>query len=92
VVRTALECNLLFHGALLKGNNLQAPGNLWKKACFQAIDPAQKICNALSHPSDKNKDVARVGHPDRVATHKGRINKLPKNIPQGLKASLILLL
>jgi hypothetical protein len=25
------------------------------------IDPAQKICIALSHPGDKNKNVARVG-------------------------------
>jgi hypothetical protein len=39
------------------------------------IDPAQKICNALSHPSDKNKGVARVGHPDSSAIHKGQINK-----------------
>jgi hypothetical protein len=27
------------------------------------IDPAQKICIVRSHPSDKNKGVARVGHP-----------------------------
>ena len=27
----------------------------------------------LSHPGDKNKDVARVGHPNGVAKHKGRI-------------------
>jgi hypothetical protein len=30
----------------------------------------------LSHPSDKNKDVARVGHPISVAIHKGRINRM----------------
>jgi hypothetical protein len=39
-------------------------------------DPAEKICTVLSHPSDKNKGVARVGHPDSVAIHKGRINNL----------------
>jgi hypothetical protein len=36
------------------------------------IDPAQKICIVLSHPSDKNKCVARVGHPYSVAIHNGR--------------------
>jgi hypothetical protein len=29
----------------------------------RSIDPAQKICIVRSHPSDKNKGVARVGHP-----------------------------
>jgi hypothetical protein len=38
------------------------------------IDPAQKNCIVLPHPSDKNKSVARVGHPNSVAIHKGRIN------------------
>jgi hypothetical protein len=38
------------------------------------IDPAQKICIGLPHPSDKNKGVARVGHPNGVAIHKDRIN------------------
>jgi hypothetical protein len=28
-----------------------------------AIDPEQKNCIVLSHPSHKNKNVARVGHP-----------------------------
>jgi hypothetical protein len=28
----------------------------------RSIDPAQKICIVRSHPSDKNKGVARVGH------------------------------
>jgi hypothetical protein len=40
------------------------------------IDPAQKICIMLTHPGDKNKDVARAGHPNSVAVHKGRINNL----------------
>jgi lipid A disaccharide synthetase len=39
------------------------------------VDPAQRICIALSHPGDKNKDVARVGHPDSVAIQKRRINR-----------------
>jgi hypothetical protein len=39
------------------------------------IDPVQKICIVLAHPGDKNNGVARVGHPDSVATHTGRINK-----------------
>ena len=38
------------------------------------IDPIQKICIVLSHPSDKNKGVARVGHPISVAIHKDRIS------------------
>jgi hypothetical protein len=37
-------------------------------------DSAQKICIVRPHPSDKNKDVARVGHPNCIAIHKGRIN------------------
>jgi hypothetical protein len=41
-----------------------------------SIDPAKKICIVLSHPSDKNKGIARVGHPNSVTTQKGRINKL----------------
>jgi hypothetical protein len=36
------------------------------------IDPAQKNCIVLPHPSDKNKSVARVGHPNSVAIHEGR--------------------
>ena len=27
----------------------------------------------LTHPGDKNKDIARVGHPNSVAIHKGWI-------------------
>jgi hypothetical protein len=38
------------------------------------IDPVQKICIVPPHPSDKNKGVARVGHPNSVAIYKGRIN------------------
>jgi hypothetical protein len=30
----------------------------------------------LAHPSDKNKGVARVGHPNSVAIHKDRINRV----------------
>jgi hypothetical protein len=56
---------------LRKRNFFLAAGSERK---YDAIDPAQKICNALSHPGDKNKGVARVGHPDSVAIHKGRIN------------------
>jgi hypothetical protein len=43
-------------------------------AILLIIDSAQNRCIVHSHPSDKNKDVARVGHPDNVATQKGRIN------------------
>jgi len=43
---------------------------------IEIIDPAQKICIVLSHPRDKNKDVARVGHPDGVAILKDRINTM----------------
>jgi hypothetical protein len=35
-----------------------------------AIDPPQRIGIVLTHPGDKNKDVARVGHPDSVQIHK----------------------
>jgi hypothetical protein len=42
---------------------------------YGAIDPAREICIMLPHPSDKNKGVARVGHPNSVAIHKDRINK-----------------
>jgi hypothetical protein len=42
-----------------------------------AIDPAQKNCNVRSHPSDKNKDVARVGHPDSVVSHIWRDETAP---------------
>jgi hypothetical protein len=48
----------------------------WNSFCVESlIDPARKICIEHSHPSDKNKGVARVGHPICVATNKGRINK-----------------
>jgi hypothetical protein len=40
------------------------------------VDPAHKICIVLPHPSDKDKGVARVGHPNSVAIHKGRIANL----------------
>jgi hypothetical protein len=33
------------------------------------LDSVQKICIVLTHPSDKNKGVARVGHPGVVVFH-----------------------
>jgi hypothetical protein len=39
------------------------------------IDSAKKICIVLPHPSDKNKGVARVGHPNGVAVNEARAPK-----------------
>jgi hypothetical protein len=52
------------------------------------IDPAQKICIVLPHHGDKNKGVARVGHPNSVAKHKGRIKKRSIGVsPQPISTS-----
>jgi probable rRNA maturation factor len=47
------------------------PLGLIERARTTVIDPAQKVRTGLSHPGDKTKGVARVGHP-AIATSKSR--------------------
>jgi hypothetical protein len=44
------------------------PELIWSEAAPQV--PDQKIGIVLAHPGDKNKNVARMGHPDSVQIHK----------------------
>jgi hypothetical protein len=57
----------------LFGNERQKPGPegpAYRPHFQRAIDPANKYClRAVPHPSHKNKDVARMGHPNIVGIY-----------------------
>jgi hypothetical protein len=62
-------------------DRVQASHPFRDKTC--EMDGARRIM--LSHPSDKNKDVARVGHPEMIAILEGRTDSKLKPVPFKIK-------